>query len=129
MTHLCFSKLVKLISCCIQIDAGNVFYLRETHEKQRLTIPCFTQIHFMMVNLHKEVRRPNLCGEGSEVHGLRFVRKTFQLVFIFRAQDGDGGQSDVCFIKVILDLVCILRVTIREGGFNINMCLKPRRMC
>lgn len=77
---------------------------------------CFTQIHLAMVNLHKEVWRPNLCCDGSEVHIIRFVRKTFQLVFIFQAQDCDGGQSDVCFIKVILDLLCILCVTIREGG-------------
>lgn len=121
MTHLNFSKLIKLIGYCSQIDAGNVFHLRETREKQWLTIPCFTQIHLMMANLHKEVWKPNLRCDGSEVHVFQFVSKTLKLFFIFRAQDRDGGQSDVCFIKVILDLLCILCVTIREGGGRENI--------
>lgn len=75
----------------------------------------------MMANLHKEVWKPNLRCDGSEVHTIQFVSKTFQLFFIFRAQDRDGGQSDVCFIKVILDLLCILCVTIREGGGRENI--------
>lgn len=39
-----------------------------------------------------------------------------ELFFDVRAQESDGGQSDVCVIEVHLDLIRVLRGTNGEGG-------------
>lgn len=112
VTHLTSSNRINFICCCIQIDAGNVVHLRETW----LTITFYAR----MVNLHKETWKSmnkayHLC-DCSNVKILSCGGETSELVFIFRAQESDGGQSDVCILKVLLDLLCMLCVTNREGG-------------
>lgn len=150
---------VMLMSCdSLDFQQADQFYLplcsdwcwkccsseRETSKKQWLTITCHTQMHAMRVNLHKETRKPNLLCDRSEVNIFSCCGETSELVFIFRAQESDGGQSDVCFLKVLLDLLCILCVTDREGGGriiilqmmrygcakikNFNICLMPIKL-
>ena len=54
-----------------------------------------------------------LC-EGVGVDICSLVGEAEELVFDFRAQQSDGGQSDVCVVKVLLDLLCVLCVTNRH---------------
>lgn len=56
-----------------------------------------------------------LC-DSSGVEVLSGGGEAAELFFDVRAQESDGGQSDVCVIEVHLDLIRVLRGTDGEGG-------------
>lgn len=56
-----------------------------------------------------------LC-DSSGVEVLSGGGEAAELFFDGRAQESDGGQSDVCVIEVHLDLIRVLRGTDGEGG-------------
>lgn len=53
----------------------------------------------------------HLLRDRSEVNICRPVGEVAELLFNFRAQESDGGQSDVFILKELLDLLCVLSVT------------------
>lgn len=54
-----------------------------------------------------------LC-ESVGVNICSLVGEAEELVFDFLAQQTDGGQSDVCVLKALLDLLCVLCATNRH---------------
>lgn len=56
-----------------------------------------------------------LC-DSSGVEVLSGGGEAAELFFDVRAQESDGGQSDVCVIEVHLDLIRVLGGTDGEGG-------------
>lgn len=74
-----------------------------------------TWVHVTM----KPMNNTHLLRESGGVKLLSRGGEAAELLFRFRAQESDGGQSDVCVLKVLLDLVRVLRND-REEKTNIT---------
>lgn len=56
-----------------------------------------------------------LLHDLSKVYIFNCSGKSPELVFVFRAEESGGGQSDVCVLELLLDLLDVLCATDREG--------------
>lgn len=60
-----------------------------------------------------------LLHESGGVDFCSLVGEASELVFNFRAQEIDGGQRDVCILKVLLNLICVLSMWPKH--FNMHL--------
>lgn len=110
LTHLINSKLIKFICCVIQIDSRNVVHLGDTSEEHWIAFTYYTWIHVMTVHkdTFKHVKNGYLLCDRGRGYIFSLGGEVAELVFNLRAQEFDGGQSDVCILKVLPDLHSIL---------------------